>query len=239
MHNDVFTHSPILLISLSFNHRKTGWANQNSTVVGLEEVSSTEFPEDSVARIEKANVVFKQLNGTGLAQTSSILLIPGMASQILDSPAAKSTLSPEAIAAQYAILAEEAVNLALGQPPSVKPSAVPLPSSLQTEEVDDPKMVKGELSRHILVRNMFDKDEETEKGWAEDIKLDFQEEGGKHGKITAVKVMSHEAGGKIYTSFESLEGAAACAANLAGRWFDKRQLHVEFISDAVISAAIS
>ncbi len=229
----------LLLLSPFYHHRKTGWANQNSSVVGLEEVSSTEFPEDSMTRIEKANVVFKQLNGNGLAQTMSILLVPGMASLILESPAAKSTLTPEAISAQYAILAEEAVNLALGQTPSIKPSVAPLPVSLQAENTDDPKMVQGDLSRHILVRNMFDKDEETEEGWAEDIKLDFQEEGGKHGKITDVKVMSKEGGGKIYTSFESLEGAAACAGNLAGRWFDKRQLQVEFVSDAAMSAAAS
>mmetsp|Transcript_4644 Transcript_4644/g.7049 ORF Transcript_4644/g.7049 Transcript_4644/m.7049 type:complete len:80 (-) Transcript_4644:98-337(-) len=79
---------------------------------------------------------------------------------------------------------------------------------------------------------MFDKDEETEEKWADDIKLDFEEEGSKHGKLVSVKVMCKETGGKIYASFKSLEGAASCAANLAGRWFDKRQLRVEFVADA-------
>ena len=44
--------------------------------------------------------------------------------------------------------------------------------------------------------------------------------------------MSKEVGGKIYASFETVEGAKACAENLAGRWFDKRQLKVEFVSDS-------
>jgi len=48
----------------------------------LQEVQSTEFPDGAVERIEKANVVFKQL--IGLAQTAGVLLIPGVASQILE-----------------------------------------------------------------------------------------------------------------------------------------------------------
>ena len=201
-------------------------------MVGLEEVQSTEFPEDSVTRIEKANVIFKQLNGNGFAQTAGILLVPGMASLVLASQA----LSPDATSAQIGIIAEEAVNLALGLAPSTNPSTTPLPMSLVQAQVDNPKHVKGDLSRHILVRNMFDKDEETEEIWAEDVKLDFTEEGGKLGKLLFVKVMSQQPGGKIYASFECVEGAAACAENLAGRWFDKRQLRVEFVDDSTISS---
>jgi RNA-binding protein 39 len=183
----------------------------------LQEVQSTEFPDDALERIEKANVVYKQLNGSGLCQTPGILLIPGMASHILGLKA----LSPDATNAQIAIIAEEAVNLALGSAPSATPSTAPLPMSLSNpQEVDNPKFVTGNLSKHILVRNMFDKDEETDENWADDIRMEFQEEGGKYGKISLVKVMSEEPGGKIYASFESLEGAAACGEKFAGRWFE-------------------
>lgn len=179
-----------------------------------------------MARIEKANVVFKQLNGSGLSQTAGILLIPSMANKYLGALA----LSKDATSAQITVIAEEAVNIAMGLPPSATPSNTPLPvSAPEADDDDNPKHVKGELSRHILVRNMFDKDEETEEKWAEDIKLDFEEEGSKHGKLVSAKVMDKEAGGKIYASFESLEGAASCAASLAGRWFDKRMLKVEFV----------
>ena len=65
---------------------------------------------------------------------------------------------------------------------------------------------------------MFDKDEETEEGWEEDIRLDFEEESSKHGKIISVKVISKEPDGKIFASFETSEGAKACAENLAGNY---------------------
>eukprot|EP00979_Chaetoceros_neogracilis_P011707 scaffold2956_cov227-Chaetoceros_neogracile.AAC.5 len=207
---------------------KTGWANQNSNSAGLKEVQSTEFPEDAVPRVEKANVVFKQLNGTGLAQTSGILLIPGIAGRVL----AHKALSADANQTQISTIAEEAVNLALGLAPSAIPSTTPLPTYLPPVEEENPKHVKGELSRHILVHNMFDKDQETEDNWAGDVKLEFEEEGSKHGNIQSVKVMSQEKGGKIYASFDAVEGAAACAENLAGRWFDKRQLKVDFVDGA-------
>lgn len=210
-----------------FINRKTGWANQNSAAAGIKEVQSNEFPDDAVARVERANVVFKQLNGIGLAQTPGILLIPGMASLLL----AHQALSPDATKNQIMVIAEEAVNLALGLIPSAIPSNIPLPTSLPVIDENNPKYVKGNLSKHILVRNMFDKDEETEENWAEDIKVEFEEECGKYGKIQNVLVMSQEKGGKIYASFDSVEGAASCAENLAGRWFDKRQLCVEFVDD--------
>ena len=81
----------------------------------------------------------------------------------------------------------------------------------------------------VLVHNMFDKDQETEPNWEEDIRLDFEEECSKWGKIISVKVMYKEVGGKIYASFENVSQAQTCASNLAGRWFDKRQLRVEFV----------
>lgn len=84
---------------------------------------------------------------------------------------------------------------------------------------------------HILVHNMFDKDTETEPGWEKEIKEEFVEECSKFGKILRVVVMSKEPGGKIYASFHSVSGAQSCASSLAGRWFDKRLLLVEFVTE--------
>jgi linker between RRM2 and RRM3 domains in RBM39 protein len=81
----------------------------------------------------------------------------------------------------------------------------------------------------ILVRNMFDKDKETEPNWQEDIRLDFEEECAKWGKLVDVRVMHLEPGGKIFASFETISQAQTCASNLAGRWFDKRQLRVSYV----------
>jgi len=206
---------------------RTGWANLNTTVPNLEEVSSNEFPNDAAERVAKVNVVFEKLNKTGLALLPNLTLIPGMGQTQKDETGASSSV---------ANAAEEAINAAFAaagstmERPTTAVEAVAAPSP--SEEMDNPKKVTGEPSNIILVRNMFDKDEETDEGWEEDIKLDFQEESSKHGKILSVKVMSQEVGGKIYASFETFEGAKACAENLAGRWFDKRQLRVEFVSEA-------
>jgi len=76
---------------------------------------------------------------------------------------------------------------------------------------------------------MYDKDEETDEGWQKEIEEDFVEECSKFGKIESVTVMHTEPGGKIYASFVDPNGAKACAENLAGRWFDKRQLRVDYV----------
>jgi RNA-binding protein 39 len=85
---------------------------------------------------------------------------------------------------------------------------------------------------HLLVHNMYDKDEETEDGWEIEIKEEFLDECSKFGKIEHAKVMHKEPGGKIFATFVTLEGAKTCAENLAGRWFDKRQLRVDYMLEA-------
>lgn len=110
-----------------------------------------------------------------------------------------------------------------------RPLQVGAPASRSA--VDDAKVVGNAANptNVVLVHNMFDKDLETEPNWEEDIRLDFEEECTKWGKIISVKVMNKEVGGKIYASFETVSQAQTCASNLAGRWFDKRQLRVEFV----------
>jgi RNA-binding protein 39 len=87
-------------------------------------------------------------------------------------------------------------------------------------------------SCHLIIHNMYDKDEETDPGWEVEIKEEFLDEGSKFGKIEHAKVMHLEPGGKIFATFSTLEGAKNCAKNLAGRWFDKRQLRVDYMPEA-------
>jgi len=86
-------------------------------------------------------------------------------------------------------------------------------------------------TRHLLVHNMYDKDKETDQGWEKDVNEEFIEECSKFGKIENVTVMHEEPGGKIYASFVDPIGAKACAENLAGRWFDQRQLRVDYMQE--------
>jgi RNA-binding protein 39 len=228
--------------------RKTGWANQQSTAAGIQEVRSDEFPADSNEKIEKVNQVLTQLTGSGLTTMLSHVDPAQQQALLAAGPAGALGILPSA---QLASVADAALDLALGNilssaalspvnvaaaaaAPSMENQPVILPApaaSTSPSNVDDAKVV-GRIDRpsnHILVHNMFDKDEETEPGWEEDIKLDFEEECSQYGKISSVLVMSKEAGGKIYATFEAVDGAMSCARNLAGRWFDKRQLRVEFV----------
>lgn len=112
--------------------------------------------------------------------------------------------------------------------------AAPLPQQnapVVTEEEAKKVGNADHPTMHILVHNMYDKDTETEPGWEKEIKEEFVEECSKFGKILRVVVMSKEPGGKIYASFDSISGAQSCASSLAGRWFDKRLLRVEFVTE--------
>jgi len=210
---------------------KTGWANQSSSVPGVVVSTSEEFPDDANVRAQKALSVLAQLTGSTAGAT----------------------------AATISTTAEKAIDAAMGGPSEVAPqssSAVPTVAearaSLAAEQASlnsnvgsgnsDTQLSTGAGSactvgggkptRFILVHNMFDKDDETEVGWEKEIKEEFEDECSKFGKIDGVVVMSQETGGNIYACFESAEGAEACATNLAGRWFDKRQLRVDYIEES-------
>lgn len=179
-----------------------------------------------------------QLTGTSL--TTMIGQVDPSAQQALlaAGPAGALGIMPSA---QLASVADAALDMALGVAPTASALPVttvatpaimaPLTTAAPTATAVDAKLVvrSENPTQHILVHNMYDKDEETEQGWENDIKLDFEEECAQYGKINSVVVMSKDPGGKIYASFESAEGAMSCANNLAGRWFDKRQLRVEFV----------
>lgn len=92
--------------------------------------------------------------------------------------------------------------------------------------------IRGEPGPNILIHNMFDKDNQTDEGWAEELKEEFTDECSKFGKITAVTVKFKESGGKIFATFDSVDSAKECSENLSGRWFDKRQLQVEYVDES-------
>ena len=204
---------------------KTGWAvNQIPSIPGSEIVMSEEFPPDASKRTTNAYRVLAQLTmGVGLAQIRQGLMngeSPGTAA-----PAAVTASRVPTVAdARASLAAKVAVPAAVMMPvTAAAPPAVPM-------------MDTKPPTPYILVHNMYDKDEETEPGWETEIKEEFEEECSQHGKILDVKVMSKEPGGKIYASFETADGAQKCASSIAGRWFNKRQLRVQFVSKEDIPA---
>ena len=205
----------------------------------MEEVTTDEFPEDAAVRIQRANMALVQLTGLSLMTMPSVTVASaGSVGAVATYPCSALPMMQPAAASQIASVAEAALDAAMGAPSlgtvlgeaeGAVPTLAPAPASI----VPDPKLICGADSptNTILVHNMFDKDEETEDDWEEDIRLDFEEESAKYGKLLCVVVMHKETGGKIYASFETIDGAKGCAQNLAGRWFDKRQLRVEYVDE--------
>lgn len=229
----------MIYLSCSLLYSKTGWANQQASAAGVVEVKTDEFPDDANAKIEKVNAAMNQLTGTSL--TTMLTQVDQTAQEALlaAGPAGALGIMQKD---QLASVADAALDMALGMAPVPAATAAPVVTaqpatttaavSATTAAPGQDAKVVGRIdnpTNHILVHNMFDKDEETDQGWEEDIRLDFEEESSQHGKINSVIVMSKDPGGKIYASFESVDGAMKCAKNLAGRWFDKRQLRVEFV----------
>ena len=77
----------------------------------------------------------------------------------------------------------------------------------------------------ILVHNMFGSDASADD--LKEIQEEFDDETKQYGLARSVL----KEGGKIYAQFTDIDGAKTCAGVLQGRWFDKRQLQVEFVKE--------
>ncbi|KIJ45270.1 hypothetical protein M422DRAFT_251452 [Sphaerobolus stellatus SS14] len=104
------------------------------------------------------------------------------------------------------------------------------------EPVRPSNIPQQQVSRCVLLRNMFNPDEETEKDWdkelAEDVKGECE---SQYGKVERIKV-EKESVGEIYVRFDSIDAATKAIKSLNGRWFGGRQVSAHFISDAIMQA---
>lgn len=233
---------------------KTGWANQASSVLGVEVVTSDEFPPDASGRAQKAFSVLSQLMGSVPSAGDSVDL-PATAEKAVDAAmgisqdassqssslkggttASGSTTGPMVHTDPKAILKHTDPKVIMEQAAKNVDAAIVAAAelALKGSATEMAKQVgnASDPTRFILVHNMFDKEEEEGDGWEVEIQEDFMEEASKFGKVNKVIAMSQEIGGKLYASFETTEAAENCATNLAGRWFDKRQLRVDFVQES-------
>ncbi|KJA29462.1 hypothetical protein HYPSUDRAFT_32927 [Hypholoma sublateritium FD-334 SS-4] len=91
-------------------------------------------------------------------------------------------------------------------------------------------------SRSVLLKNMFDPEEETEKDWDKDLAEDVKGEcESKYGPVHAIKV-EKDTQGEIYVKFDTIESAKKAIQGLNGRWFGGREVSAAFISDAIMQA---
>ena len=214
---------------------KTGWAtNPVISINGVAVVTSNEFPSDAAVRVQNAYQILAQLTlATSVTPVSAA--VPYVAAN-----STFATPVPTVADARASLAASAANNNASTMYPTAAAAitATALPTYSGSNSVVDPMKI-GNLdnpSRHVLVHNMFNKDEETDVGWENDLREEFIEECGKYGTIINVTVVCREGGGKVYTSFSDVTGAQTCARSLAGRWFDRRQLRVEYVTDEQVKA---
>ncbi|PPQ62839.1 hypothetical protein CVT24_000533 [Panaeolus cyanescens] len=104
------------------------------------------------------------------------------------------------------------------------------------EPVARPNIPVSMQSRSVLLKNMFNPEEETERDWDKDLGDDVKGEcESKYGPVTAIKV-EKESQGEIYVKFETIDAAKQAIQSLNGRWFGGRQISAAFISDAIMQA---
>jgi RNA-binding protein 23/39 len=229
---------------------KTGWgSNTVPSQLGVQVRTSDQMPADAPQRILESKRVLAQL----VLGTPPLSLIAASAAQAAVMGAANSVGANGFIPTQGALppaaasMPVAASNRAVPSVPTVADARASMLASSINQNVativqqavmprgpEDPTKIGNaeSPSTAILVHNMFDKDEETEPGWPNDIREEFMEECSKFGQIQDIHVMANEPGGKIYAVFQTVEAARSCAVSLAGRWFDKRQLRVEFVPES-------
>ncbi|KAF9015130.1 hypothetical protein BDQ17DRAFT_1418245 [Cyathus striatus] len=104
------------------------------------------------------------------------------------------------------------------------------------EPVSRPSIPQTMQSRSVLLKNMFDPEEETERDWDKDLADDVKGEcESKYGKVLAIKV-EKDTQGEIYVKFDTVDIAKKAIQGLNGRWFGGRQVTASFISDAIMQA---
>ncbi|CCL99044.1 uncharacterized protein FIBRA_01053 [Fibroporia radiculosa] len=102
--------------------------------------------------------------------------------------------------------------------------------------VTKPNIPQSMQSRSVLLKNMFNPEEETERDWDKDLAEDVKGEcEDKYGKVEFIKV-ERESQGEIYVKFDSIESAKNAIQGLHGRWFGGNQVSAAFISDAIMQA---
>ncbi|OXB36692.1 hypothetical protein LQV05_005323 [Cryptococcus neoformans] len=88
----------------------------------------------------------------------------------------------------------------------------------------------------IVVHNMFNPEEETERNWdldlAEDVKGEVE---SKYGRVKRIKVEKMSAG-EVYIEFIDTDSAIKAVKGLNGRFFGGRQLQAGYITEALFNA---
>lgn len=113
--------------------------------------------------------------------------------------------------------------------PTVKPKTEnkPLPVSV------------NQASRCVLLRNMFNPQEEEGDAWIKELEDDVRAEcTEKYGKVVHISLDQNTAG-DIYLKFDRVQGGENAIKGLNGRFFGGRQISAQPVVDAVYSSLFS
>ncbi|KAK4693567.1 RNA-binding protein 23/39, partial [Lecanoromycetidae sp. Uapishka_2] len=97
----------------------------------------------------------------------------------------------------------------------------------------------NQASRCVLLRNMFNPQEEEGEAWIKELEDDVRAEcTEKYGKVVHI-ALDPNTGGDIYLKFDRVQGGENAIKGLNGRFFGGRQISAQPVVDAVYSSLFS
>ncbi|KJZ80322.1 hypothetical protein HIM_00172 [Hirsutella minnesotensis 3608] len=107
----------------------------------------------------------------------------------------------------------------------VKTEVKPLPDTI------------NQASRCIVVRNVFDPDEEEGENWVKELEEDIRTEAERqYGHVVHISVDTTSPTGDVYLKFDKVQGGENAIKGLNGRYFGGRMLNAAAMVDAVYSS---
>ncbi|CDJ47729.1 splicing factor protein, putative [Eimeria brunetti] len=100
-------------------------------------------------------------------------------------------------------------------------------------------LAPGVMTSNLVLRGMFNPSAADDEYYFEDIRDDVKEECGKHGSVVQVSLSEKDEEGRVFVKFTAPSVALAAQNALNGRFFGGRQIHAEFVTDAMINAVCS
>lgn len=106
-------------------------------------------------------------------------------------------------------------------------------------EVKAPPATVHVASRCVVLRNMFDPDEETGENWVKELEEDIRTEAeNRYGHVVHIAVDANSKG-DVYLKFDKVQGGENAIKGLNGRYFGGRMINASPVVDAVYSSLFS
>ena len=221
---------------------KTGWASQS--LAGINMVTSDQFPPDAGIRTQQAYQVLAQL-ALGVPVTTILATLQVVPTQGSAAGSATGTGAPAPplpapssstvmAGSRIPTVAEARLHLASAvvvppPPPPPLPASIAAVLPVTQAEIGN----RDNPTASIVVHHMCGPNESDDD--LKEIREEFDEEVRQYGLVRSVLQKPDDDGsdgaGKIFALFETVAGAQSCASALQGRWFDQRQLQVDFVPE--------